>query len=304
MSQQNGLLVINKPRGLSSAQCVGRIKRLGQKKVGHAGTLDPMATGVLLVLLGQATKISGHLMAGGEKTYLATARLGQTTDTWDAEGRLIAEAPTHVLDTITVQSVQDIVSSWPGTMEQTVPPYSAAKHQGKPLYKLSLAGVTPPVKVKRIHISRAEIIRVDLPFVEFRITCSSGAYIRSLAHSLGMRLGCGAVLTELIREYSHPFGLDMAHDLDEILAAPHTLADRLLPLGAGLPGWRMLALSPEEERVVRTGAGIACPPGCTDGEHAVLLAGNGEHLALAEARSAGRDSDAPLCWTVLRGLWQ
>ncbi|MDR2727466.1 MAG: tRNA pseudouridine(55) synthase TruB [Deltaproteobacteria bacterium] len=303
MAQQHGLLVVNKPRGLSSAQCVGRIKRLGQKKIGHAGTLDPMATGVLLVLLGQATKISGHLMAGGEKTYLAAVRLGQTTDTWDAEGRLLAVSPASVLDAITPQAVQSIVSSWLGASEQVVPPYSAAKHEGKPLYKLSLAGLDIPVKVKQIHISRAEVIRVDLPFVKFRITCSSGTYIRSLAHSLGTRLGCGAVLTELVREYSHPFGLDSAHDLEEILAAPHTLPERLLPLSAGLPGWRMLILNPAEECVVRVGAGVACLPGCAAGEHAVLLAENGAPLALAEARSVGRDGHASLCWAVLRGLW-
>jgi len=172
------------------------------------------------------------------------------------------------------------------------------------LYKLSLAGLDAPVKVKRIHISRAEVIRVDLPFVTFRITCSSGTYIRSLAHSLGMRLGCGAVLTELIREYSHPFGLDSAHDLEEILAAPHTLPERILPLGAGLPGWRMLALNPAQERAVRVGAGFSCLPGCVAGEQAVLLAENGEPLALAEAKAAGRSGSEALCWTVLRGLWQ
>ena len=303
MPQQHGLLVINKPRGLSSAQCVARIKRLGQKKAGHAGTLDPMATGVLVVLLGQATKISGHLMAGGEKTYLATARLGRTTDTWDAEGRLLAESPAGALEAIAPQTVRDIVSSWLGASEQEVPPYSAAKHQGRPLYKLSLAGLPTPVKVKRIHISRAEVIRVDLPFVKFRITCSSGTYIRSLAHSLGTRLGCGAVLTELVREYSHPFGLDSAHDLEQILAAPHTLPERLLPLCAGLPGWRRLALNPAEERAARAGAAIACPPGSTLGEQAVLLAKDGAPLALAEARLDVRSGREALGWTILRGLW-
>jgi tRNA pseudouridine55 synthase len=111
------------------------------------------------------------------------------------------------------------------------------------------------------------------------------------------------VLTELIREYSHPFGLDSAHDLEEILAAPHTLAERLLPLEAGLPGWRTLALSPAEERLVRVGAGVACRPdraSCAAGDRAVLLAENGALLALAEARPNGQT----LCWTVLRGLWQ
>ena len=205
MEQQHGLLVVDKPRGLSSAQCTNRFKRLGQKKIGHAGTLDPMAQGVLLVLLGHATKISGYLMAGGVKAYQGTVRLGQTTDTWDADGQIIAEAPwNHV----TAEAVADVIAGWVGTSEQPVPPYSAAKHQGQPLYKLSREGKETPLKIKTIEISRAEVLRVELPYVTFRVICSSGTYIRSLAHSLGTRLGCGAVLTELIREYSHPFGLD------------------------------------------------------------------------------------------------
>lgn len=205
MEQQHGLLVVDKPRGLSSAQCTNRFKRLGQKKIGHAGTLDPMAQGVLLVLLGHATKISGYLMAGGVKAYQGTVRLGQTTDTWDADGQITAEAPwNHV----TAEAVADVIAGWVGTSEQPVPPYSAAKHQGQPLYKLSREGKETPLKIKTIEISRAEVLRVELPYVTFRVICSSGTYIRSLAHSLGTRLGCGAVLTELIREYSHPFGLD------------------------------------------------------------------------------------------------
>lgn len=208
MEQQHGLLVVDKPRGLSSAQCTNRLKRLGQKKIGHAGTLDPMATGVLLVLLGHATKISGHLMAGGEKVYRGTLRLGQSTDTWDAEGEVVAEAP---WEDVAEDAVAAAVSGWVGRSEQCVPPYSAAKHEGKPLYRLARAGKTIPVKTKMIDITRAEVLRMALPDVTFRVVCGSGTYIRSLAHSLGMRLGCGAVLTELIREYSHPFGLDGEH---------------------------------------------------------------------------------------------
>ena len=192
MEQQHGLLVVDKPRGLSSAQCTNRFKRLGQKKIGHAGTLDPMAQGVLLVLLGHATKISGYLMAGGVKAYQGTVRLGQTTDTWDADGQITAEAP---WDHVTAEAVADVIAGWVGTSEQPVPPYSAAKHQGQPLYKLSREGKETPLKIKTIEISRAEVLRVELPYVTFRVICSSGTYIRSLAHSLGTRLGCGAVLT-------------------------------------------------------------------------------------------------------------
>lgn len=310
MEQQHGLLVVDKPRGLSSAQCTNRFKRLGQKKIGHAGTLDPMAQGVLLVLLGHATKISGYLMAGGVKVYQGTVRLGQTTDTWDADGAVTSEAP---WDHVTAEAVAEAVAGWEGRSEQPVPPYSAAKHQGQPLYKLSREGKETPLKVKTIEISRAEVLRVDLPYATFRVVCSSGTYIRSLAHSLGTRLGCGAVLTELIREYSHPFGLDRACPLDTLLAEPERLPERVIPVTAALPGWPTIAVSPEEEadtkngRVLvwtearrahsraQDGTDIACVPG----GNAVLLSPGGQPLALAEAVA---DGPRP-AWKVLRGLW-
>ena len=295
MEQQHGLLVVDKPRGLSSAQCTNRLKRLGQKKIGHAGTLDPMATGVLLVLLGHATKISGHLMAGGEKVYSGSLLLGQTTDTWDAEGQLVAEAP---WDHVTEAAVRGVIEGWIGRSEQAVPPYSAAKHEGQPLYKLSRAGKDVPVKVKEIEISRAEVLAVDLPRVTFRVACSSGTYIRSLAHSLGTRLGCGAVLTELTREYSHPFGLDRATPLDVILAEPERLPERVLSVTAALPHWPVVALSERQTADVKNGRTLARNTALS-ADKAVLLAPDNAPLALAEAG----DSPAGPVWTVLRGLW-
>ena len=128
------------------------IQTVGAEKIGHAGTLDPMAQGVLLVLLGHATKISGYLMAGGVKAYQGTVRLGQTTDTWDADGQITAEAP---WDHVTAEAVADVIAGWVGTSEQPVPPYSAAKHQGQPLYKLSREGKETPLKIKTIEISRS-----------------------------------------------------------------------------------------------------------------------------------------------------
>ena len=160
MEQQHGILVLNKPKGLSSAQCIARIKRLGQKKIGHAGTLDPMATGVLLVLLGHATKLSGYLLEGGVKTYGGTLRLGVTTDTWDAEGSIVGETPLGEEDlaegSALEQAARREVAAWLEVTEQPVPPYSAAKHQGQPLYRLARAGKEVPAKVKRIHVSYAE----------------------------------------------------------------------------------------------------------------------------------------------------
>jgi len=310
LPQLHGILVLRKPSGPTSARCLTAIKRLGQKKIGHAGTLDPMASGVLLVLLGQATKLSGHLMAGGGKVYSGTLRLGQTTDTWDMQGKVVAEQPwQHVSE----DDVRREIAAWRALTEQPVPPYSAAKHEGQPLYKLARKGVEAPAKVKHMQISQAETLEVSLPSVRFRVACSSGTYIRSLAHSLGTRLGCGAVLTELTREYSHPFGLDVARDPADFTADPTLLPGCVLPIAEALPHWRKVELLPEEAARVRNGMAVPCRPDAAavaaadgrmdasaeeDGDFALLLE-QGQALALAQLETQPSGS----CWTVLRGLW-
>lgn len=306
MEQQHGILVLDKPKGLSSAQCIARVKRLGQKKIGHAGTLDPMATGVLLVLLGNATKLSGYLLEGGVKTYGGTLRLGVATDTWDAEGSIVSETALSEEDLAEgsglEQAARREVAAWLDVTEQPVPPYSAAKHQGQPLYKLARAGMEVPAKVKRIHVSYADVQWVNMPDVRFRVTCSSGSYIRSLAHSLGIRLGCGAMLTELTREYSHPFGLDVAHTLDEVLAEPERLPEWVMPISAALPGWKNISIGKAQEANLRNGIPVPHLPDFGDflpGERALILAQDGSPLALAEARM---DRERPV-WAVLRGLF-
>ncbi len=306
MEQQHGILVLNKPKGLSSAQTIARIKRLGQKKIGHAGTLDPMATGVLLVLLGNATKLSGYLLEGGVKTYGGTLRLGVKTDTWDAEGSIVSETKLQEEDllpgSVLEQAARREVTAWLNVTEQPVPPYSAAKHQGQPLYKLARAGMEVPAKVKSIHVSYADVQWVNMPDVRFRVTCSSGSYIRSLAHSLGIRLGCGAMLTELTREYSHPFGLDVAHTLDEILADPERLPEWIMPISAALPDWRNITVGNVQEANLKNGIPVPHQQEFGDfrsGDRAVILARDGSPLALAEARM---DRDRPV-WAVLRGLF-
>lgn len=304
MEQLHGLLVVNKPRGLSSAQCTNRLKRLGQRKIGHAGTLDPMAQGVLLVLLGQATKLSGHLMAGGEKRYVAVVELGRATDTWDDEGVNVLVTDPEMLrarfaDPALEAALRTEVIGWTGESVQTVPPYSAAKHEGKPLYSLARAGQETPEKRKTVHISHAEVLWVDLPRAAFRVVCSSGTYIRSLAHSLGTRLGCGAVLTELTREYSHPFGLAQAHPLDAVLAQPDSLPERIVSVADALSHWPQVVV--DDTRVQDIRNGVACPADAavTAGDKALLMTTDGAALALAEAAvKQGR-----VVWTILRGLW-
>ncbi|MDL2266821.1 tRNA pseudouridine(55) synthase TruB [Desulfovibrio sp. OttesenSCG-928-G15] len=303
-AQADGILVLNKPAGLTSAACIGKIKkRLGQKKIGHAGTLDPMATGVLLVLLGQATKISGHLMDMGEKTYSGIIRLGLVTDTWDAEGEVVQTCPVTKEHT---EDLDSVFASFVGTYEQEVPAYSAAKHQGKPLYALARKGAAVPVKSKIVTISRGEAEMVGLERVRFRVTCSSGTYIRSLAHSLGSRLGCGAMLEELNREYSHPFGIDKACPLDELLANPEAFSSRVASIAEALPGWPKVRLKSAQAAEVRNGTRLPYNPQelsmlpFMPGVKALFLDENGKCLALAETV---RDSAGRELWALIRGLW-
>ena len=301
--QQDGVLVLNKPKGISSAACIARVKRgLSQKKIGHAGTLDPMARGVLLVLLGQATKISGHLMDDGDKIYSGIIRLGVTTDTWDAEGAVLATLP---VPEIAQQALDREMAALVGSYDQEVPSYSAAKHQGQPLYKLARKGLPTPVKKKRVTILRGEAELVGLERIRFRVTCSSGTYIRSLAHSLGNRLGCGAMLEELTREYSHPFGIAQAHSLEDVLETPQAFSQKVVGIAQALPGWPCFHVSREDEARVRNGARLAYAAYAPDGRdfapatRALMLNADGKALALAETALDGREP----VWALVRGLW-
>lgn len=296
LPQLHGVLVLRKPSGPTSARCLTAIKRLGQKKIGHAGTLDPLASGVLLVLLGQATKLSGYLQSGGGKVYSGVLRLGQTTDTWDSEGRIQTEAPWQA---VSEADVRREVAAWLELEEQPVPPYSAAKHQGQPLYKLARKGVPAPQKFRHTKISQADTLEVSLPFVRFRVACSSGTYIRSLAHSLGMRLGCGAVLTELTREYSHPFGLDVARDPADFTADPALLASCVRPVAEALPEWPAISLTPAEAALVRNGMPVPCRTADSIAGAQALLLEQGQALALARREETPKG----VFWAVARGLW-
>ncbi len=300
--QQHGVLVLDKPTGPTSTRCLEMIKRtLRQRKIGHAGTLDPMARGVLLVLLGQATRLATYLTEGG-KVYSGRLRLGLSTDTYDMEGQVTQERPTDHLDQ---EDVVRVIAGWIEQQVQIVPPYSAAKHKGKPLYKLSREGVEPPVKTKALHVTRAEVLELDLPLVRFRVECGPGTYIRSLVHSLGIRLGCGAVLTDLTREYSHPFGLEQAHALSQVLEEPDRFAERVLPLHRALPHWQQVRLTGRLAAQVRQGAAIGANEAdaqidSSPGRRAVFFDAEGAPLALAEVRL----TNGKPVWAVLRGLWQ
>jgi len=305
MPQLNGILILNKPTGISSAKCLVSIKRMGQKKIGHAGTLDPLASGVLPVLLGSATKISGYLLAGGEKVYSGQILLGQTTDTWDSEGQVLSIEPWEHLRE---DEVKAAALEWQGQHEQIVPMYSAAKYKGQPLYKFARKGISVPEKKKIVNILHVEVISIELPKMRFRVRCSSGTYIRSLAHSLGMRLGTGAILTELIREYSYPFSLEKAQSPEFFVDNPEKIMDHLLAITDALPDWGRYTLLPDEEPSLFNGMAQLCDysrlsnfvaADLSEGTKAFIIDKNGKVLAIVEAKSHG---DA-FYWHVLRGLW-
>ncbi len=300
--QLDGVLVLNKPSGPTSTDCLNDIKhQLKQFKIGHAGTLDPLAQGVLLVLLGQATKLAPYLTSK-EKIYTGSFRVGFTTDTYDIQGETTSETPFSG----TAEDIRREIVAWKKLTEQEVPAYSAAKHNGKALYALAREGKETPVKIKAVAISHAEALEVNPPDAEFKVRCSAGTYVRSLVHSLGMRLECGAVLTSLNREASTPFTLAQAYDLKQVLEEPEKLPQRVIPIAEALPHWARFTVTEDLANLVRNGAWLPvnANPGellwGKPGDRAMLLAPEGLVLALVEAKPQGDQ----LKWSILRGLWQ
>lgn len=233
----DGFFVVDKPSGVTSFSIVSLARRLtGVRRVGHAGTLDPLASGVLPIAVGVAARLIEYLDED-RKTYLATVRLGIATDTYDAEGAVTAEAGASDVDEA---AVRDALRSFVGVIEQTPPVYSAIKVAGKPLYRYARAGgEVPRPRARTVRIDAIELLRFEPPVVEFEVRCGGGTYIRSLAHDLGGRLGCGAHLAALRRTRSGGFGIGDAHTpealreaaeggcLEDLLLAPDRAVERL-----------------------------------------------------------------------------
>jgi tRNA pseudouridine55 synthase len=210
----DGVLFIDKPVGLTSNGVLGAIKRLyNADKAGHTGTLDPFATGLLPVALGDATKFSGHLL-DADKTYLATLRLGVTTDTGDLEGEVRQTRPVDVSEA----SLRAAMARFLGPISQIPPMYSALKRDGKPLYEYARAGQTLEREARQVSIHALDLLSHEGESATFRVTCSKGTYVRTLAEDIGEVLGCGAHLTALRREGTGGFTLDGALTLDQLQA--------------------------------------------------------------------------------------
>jgi tRNA pseudouridine55 synthase len=210
----DGILNIDKPAGLSSARVVARAKRLLPRgtKVGHAGTLDPFATGVLLLLVGKATKLCERLMSE-PKQYLATVKLGATTETLDPETPEVVRA--GVLP-VTRERVEHVLPGFVGEIEQTPPAYSALKIGGRPAYQLAREGETVELKPRRVKVYAIELLRYDWPALELRIDCGRGTYVRSIARDVGEALGTDGYLTALRRTKVGVFSADAAVTVDTL----------------------------------------------------------------------------------------
>jgi len=214
-SPLDGALLIDKPAGPTSHDVVDCIRRhFGIKKVGHCGTLDPNATGLLIIVLGRGTKLSERLMSD-DKVYEGTVKFGEATDSYDADGELIASLPVPAL---TLDELNQSAAEFVGDIMQTPPMVSAVKKGGVPLYKLARKGVEVQREPRLIHIYNFKFSSYEEPMGRFRLACTKGTYVRSIAHELGQKVGCGAHLVQLSRQKSGKFDLSQALPLEKIMS--------------------------------------------------------------------------------------
>ncbi|HHX83221.1 MAG TPA: tRNA pseudouridine(55) synthase TruB [Pseudomonadaceae bacterium] len=258
--QVDGVLVVDKPAGGSSNQVLQQVKRLyNAEKAGHTGSLDPLATGVLPLCLGEGTKVSQYLLES-DKAYRADIVLGVCTDTADAEGEVIARAAVPELE---VSALHAVLEQFRGEISQNPPAYSALKQNGVPLYKLARAGKEILPKWRTVTIRDIALVSWQSPVLVVDVTCSKGTYIRTLAEDIGMVLGCGAHIGALRRTKAGPFGLEHALTLEALQETAsrglEALDALLLPADQGIDWMPALTLSVEHTRRLRQGQTVHLP---------------------------------------------
>ncbi len=246
----DGILILDKPSGLTSQQALSRVRRaLKIKKLGHTGTLDPLATGVLPVALGEATKIIPYLEES-TKVYRVTGRLGESTDSYDSDGTILRRADPTWVDR---DRLREVLQLFLGPQEQVPPAYSAIKVQGRPLYDYARSGEEVELRPRQVHFIDLDLESFASPEFVLRVKCSKGTYIRSLIHDIGERLECGAHVTALRRLASGGFDLSEALGLEQILENPEQAASHLLSIERLLADWPKVELETSELDRVRAG---------------------------------------------------
>lgn len=282
----DGILLLDKPLGLSSNQALQQARRLYRaRKAGHCGSLDPLATGVLPICFGQATRFSSYLL-GASKTYRASCRLGRTTTTGDAEGDTVDILPVSV----EAEQVERVLKQFVGDSDQVPPMYSALKHEGRRLYELAREGRQVERRARRIEIYRLELLSFQLPSIEIEVHCSKGTYIRTLAEDIGGQLGCGASLTALRRTAVDTLTLDDClglERLEELSAGGTDAIDALLlPPGAALVRYPELELQTDSARDIRHGKRLKMLPRKAPGLYRLVCAEDG-FIGLGEVLEDG-----------------
>lgn len=271
----NGVVVIDKPQGVTSHDVVGMLrKRFKTRRVGHTGTLDPMATGVLVVCIGNATKAADMLTAA-DKRYRAVLELGICTDTLDTEGTVTERKIVNV----TEDEVRTCIASFAGEQEQLPPMYSAIKQNGKKLYELAREGIEVERERRHINIYSIDILSIDLQRVTIDVHCSKGTYIRSLCDDIGKGLGCGAAMAELRRTESAGFGIDKAYTI-EALDALEDVSEALMPTDALFDDLPEIHLNEKQERSITNGVRMTWRSG-TEGQRYRLYGADGRFLCVS-----------------------
>jgi tRNA pseudouridine55 synthase len=278
----HGVILLDKPVGLSSNQALQRVRRLmNARKGGHTGSLDPFATGMLPICLGEASKTAAFMLEAS-KVYRAVAQLGKATSSGDIEGEVIQEREVPDLD---VRQISAVLGSFVGVIEQVPPMYSALKHAGQPLYKLARQGISVERKARQVTIFQLGLVSWQPPFLAFETSCSKGTYVRTLAEDICIALGSCGHLQALRRLSVEPFSQDGLVSMQEIeqAAAQGTAHDLLLPLDAGLQSWPALELGLELAHRFCHGNPVAV--GAVGGR--VRVFGLGRILGLGEVREDG-----------------
>ena len=281
-----GFLNFNKPVGITSMDALRRIKAItGQRqKVGHAGTMDPLAHCVLPICFGQATRLMEYVV-GGKKRYTVEIKLGEVTATFDAEGEVVQQGDASL---VTLADIQTALLSFVGTVQQTPPMYSAIKVNGQRLYKLARAGIEVEREARTVEIYGIDIVEFDSPKLVINVECGRGVYMRSLAHDLGAVLGCGGYVTGLVRTYSGGFSLEESLTLEELeeanSASPLAWLQHLQPIDSVLRSFRSITVGPQAEEYLRNGQSIGIGRNRPDTaylEQFRVYSSDGRFLALA-----------------------
>lgn len=292
----DGVFLLDKPGGISSNGALQRVKRIyGAAKAGHTGALDPLATGMLPICLGEATKFSQYLLES-DKRYRTTATLGVRTDSSDADGEVIERKPVPALTPEQIEAL--LQEHFSGTIEQVPSIYSALKHNGQPLYKLARQGIQVEVKPRQVQIHEIKLLALREQELELEVFCSKGTYIRSIVEDLGLLLGCGAHVSQLRRLETGPYREPMMMTLEQLQALaeprqgddPECIQGRLDQVL--LPPWSAIATLPALELSAAQAKQLQCGQGCTAhfdlrGDVRLFVAGSEHFIGVGEVSEAG-----------------